>query len=144
MGHFGVLETLWEDIYFSPNNYKAMFLKLSHTKMDIYKCSRELALSCYSLTKKFPADERFCLVQQIRRAALSIHLNLSEGCSRKSVPEHKRYFEISRGSVVEVDTALDIAQALNYSTLNEMQPTGDLIIRTFTMLSKMIDDKDAS
>ena len=119
-----------------------MFLQLAHTKMDIFQCSRELALSCYRLTKQFPDSEKFGMVQQVRRAALSVHLNISEGCSRRSETERKRYFEIARGSVIEVDTALDIGLALNYSNLGEMQPTGKLIIRAFRMLSAMLKDND--
>ncbi len=117
-----------------------MFLQLAHTKLDIFQCSRELALSCYRLTKQFPDSEKFGMVQQIRRAALSIHLNISEGCSRRSKTERKSYFEISRGSVIEDYTALDIALALNYSTLEEMQSTGKLLIRAFSMLSAMLND----
>jgi four helix bundle protein len=64
-----------------------MFLQLAHTKLEVYKLSQELALECYRITKKFPADERFALVQQIRKAAISVHLNLAEGCSRKSQNE---------------------------------------------------------
>jgi four helix bundle protein len=44
-------------------------------------------------------------VQQIRRAALSVKSNLAEGCSRRSEAERKRYFEVSRGSVIEIDAA---------------------------------------
>ncbi len=117
-----------------------MFLQLAHTKLDIFQCSRELTLSCYRLTKQFPDLEKFGMMQQIRRAALSIHLNISEGCSRRSKAERKRYFEISRGSVIEVDTALDIALALNYSPLEEMQSTGKLLIRAFGMLSALMKD----
>jgi four helix bundle protein len=115
-----------------------MFLQLAHTKLDIFKCSRELALSCYRLTRQFPDSERFVMVQQIRRAALSVHLNIAEGCSRRSKTERIRYFEISRGSVIEVDTILDLAFRLNFSTLEELQPTGDLLIRAFSMLSALI------
>src|SRR4030095_1113515 len=112
-----------------------MFLQLAHTKLDIFQCSRDLALSCYKLTRQFPEIEKFGMTQQMRRAALSIHLNISEGCSRRSNTERKRYFEISRGSVIEVDTALDIALALNYTTLVEMESTGNLLVSAFSMLS---------
>jgi four helix bundle protein len=117
-----------------------MFLQLAHTKLDVFQCSRELALSCYRLTRQFPDSEKFGMVQQIRRAALSVHLNISEGCSRKSKNERKRYFEISRGSVIEVDTALDIALELHYNTVEEMQSTGTLIVRAFSMLSALIKE----
>ena len=116
-----------------------MFLQLAHTKLDIFQCSRELTLACYKLTKQFPDIEKFRMVQQIRRAALSVHLNIAEGCSRRSQTERKRYFEISRGSLIEVDTALDIAHALAYATLGEMEPTGKLIVRAFKMLSALIN-----
>jgi four helix bundle protein len=116
-----------------------MFLPLAHTKLDVYKCSRDFVLSCYKLTKILPDEERFVLTQQIRRAALSVHLNLAEGSSRKSNTERKRYYEIARGSIIEIDAALDICFGLNYLTIDAMQPSGDLMVRTFRMLSKMIE-----
>src|SRR5690349_19684949 len=91
-----------------------MFLKLEHTKLDVYQATQILALECYRTTKTFPGDERYAMIQQLRRAALSVHLNLAEGCSRKSNAERKRFFEISRGSVVEIDACLDLAVRLKY------------------------------
>ena len=52
--------------------------------------------------------------QQIRRAALSVKLNFAESSTRKSVQERKRYYEISRGSAVEIDAALETAVDLEY------------------------------
>ncbi len=66
-----------------------MFLQLAHTKLDVYQFSQELALECYRVTKNFPSDEKYAMVQQIRRAALSVHLNIAEGSSRKSDAERK-------------------------------------------------------
>lgn len=78
------------------------------------------------------------MTQQLRRAALSIQLNIAEGSSRKSQIERRRYYEISRGSVIEIDTILDIAVELEYFKEEDLTQTGDLIIKTFQMLSKMI------
>ncbi len=117
-----------------------MFLTLSHTKLDVYKFSQELALECYRLTKKFPSEERFALVQQIRRAATSVHLNLAEGCSRKSQRERNRFFEIARGSVIEVDAAIDIAIKLEYIVLQELQALENVVIKSYKLLSGMIKD----
>ena len=114
-----------------------MFLQLSHTKLDVYQTSQELALECYRITRQFPVDERFSMIQQLRRAALSVHLNLAEGCSRKSLTERKRFFEISRGSVIEIDAALDLAVKLKYVTFEQLKDFGEAIVRTFQMLSKM-------
>jgi four helix bundle protein len=86
-----------------------MFLTLAHTQLDVYKMSRLLVVECYAVTKNLPGEERFGLIQQIRKAATSIHLNIAEGCSRRTVAERKRFFEIARGSLIEVDTGLDIA-----------------------------------
>jgi len=56
------------------------------------------------------------MITQIRRAALSAHLNIAEGASRKSEAERKRYFEVSGGLVIEIDAALNIANDLKYLT----------------------------
>jgi len=60
-----------------------------------------------------PTEERFNMVQQIRRAALSVYLNIAEGCSRRSVAERKRFYEISRGSIIEIDAVLELCAELN-------------------------------
>jgi four helix bundle protein len=54
------------------------------------------------------------MILQIRRATSSVHLNVAEGCSRKSEAEGKRYYEIARGSLIEIDAAMDIAKAVGY------------------------------
>jgi len=119
-----------------------MFLQLAHTKLNVYQFSQELALECYRITKIFPSDEKFAMISQIRRAAVSVHLNLAEGCSRKSPKERNRYFEIARGSVIEIDSAIGIAHKLEYARLEELQPLGDSIIKTFKLLSGMIKSEE--
>ncbi len=115
-----------------------MFLNLAHTKLDVFITGKQLVLSCYKLSKLLPQDERFNMTQQLRRAALSVQLNIAEDSSRKSDIERRRYYEISRGSVVEVDTILDIAAELEYVKKEDVAETGILIIKTFQMISKMI------
>jgi len=82
--------------------------------MDIDRVSKKLVLSCYRLTNGFSTEEKFGIVSQMRRAALSVHLNIAEAASRKSGIERKRFFEIARGSVIEIDAAFDIASDLDY------------------------------
>lgn len=115
-----------------------MFLELAHTKLDVFVVSRSFVLACYKETKSFPSDEKFGIISQIRRAALSVHINIAEGCSRKSVVERKRYYEIARGSVIEIDAALDIAVELGYVSKQALEHLGKLMIRSFQMISKMI------
>jgi four helix bundle protein len=115
-----------------------MFLELSHTKLDIFKVSKNLILNCYKETKAFPPEEKFGIVQQIRRVAVSGHLNIAEGCSGKSKTERKRFYEVARGSLIEVDTALDVSVDLNYTAREKLVELGQLIVRLFQMISKMI------
>ena len=86
-------------------NLYTMFIQLKHKSLDVYSAVRELATEVYKVSLMLPSEERFNLVQQIRRAALSVKSNLAEGCSRRSEAERKRYFEVSRGSVIEIDAA---------------------------------------
>ena len=78
------------------------------------------------------------MVQQVRRAGLSVYLNIAEGCSRKSLTERKRFFEISRGSVIEIDAVLDLCIELNYGKKENIEKLGQLMQRTFSMLTKML------
>lgn len=115
-----------------------MFLQLNHQQLDVYKIARQFVRECYLVTENFPSIEKYALSQQIRRAALSVHLNIAEGCSRKSIVERKRYFEIARGSVVEIDAAFDIAADLNYLSPTDNENLPALMNRCFLMLSKLI------
>ena len=118
-----------------------MFLKLNHQKPDIYGVSRQFVLECYRLTKSLPVEEKFGKITQIRRAALSVHLNSAEGSSRKSEAERKRYYEIARGSVIEIDAALDIAVDLAYMDGLNTESLGELMIRCFKILTGLINTK---
>lgn len=115
-----------------------MFITLKHKSLDTYKAVRELTKDIYRISTKLPTEEKFNMVQQIRRAALSVKLNLAEGSTRKSDLERKRYLEIARGSVVEIDAALETAVDLNYYSVEELESTGELLNKCFAMLSKMI------
>lgn len=115
-----------------------MFLQLNHQKLDIYSVSREFVFECYKLTKTLPDSEKFGMISQIRRAALSVHLNIAEGSSRKSEAERKRYYEIARGSVIEIDAALDIATDLDYLKEKSFDKLAEAMIRCFKILSGLI------
>lgn len=78
------------------------------------------------------------MISQIRRAALSVHLNIAEGASRKSETERKRYYEISRGSLVEVDAALDVASDLDYLKNLDRESLGEVTIKCFKILTGLI------
>ena len=118
-----------------------MFLQLSHTKLEIYTVIKSFTKECYILSNKLAPEERFNMVQQLRRAALSVHLNNAEGCSRKSDTERRRFFEIARGSVIEIDAIFDIAEELKYIVKADLEMLGNLMIQVFKMLSGLINSK---
>jgi four helix bundle protein len=111
---------------------------LNHQKLDIYQFSLSLVIECYKLTKYLPLEEKFGLMAQIRRAAVSVHLNISEGSSRTSSAERKRYFEIARGPVIEIDAAIDVAFRLNYLSGFDADPLSDVMVRCFKILTGLI------
>ncbi len=115
-----------------------MFLQLNHQKLEVFKAAKDFAIECYKVSKILPNEERFNMVQQIRRAALSVVLNIAEGSSRKSEVERKRFFEISRGSLVEIDAAFDVANELKYFEGYNLSHLNELTNKTFSMLSKML------
>lgn len=115
-----------------------MFLNLNHYNLDAYKSARELRIECYKILPKLPESERFNLTDQIRRASTSVVLNITEGCSRKSESERKRYFEIARGSVIELDSCFDMIVESSYVKIEDLDKIGKLIKTSFILLSGMI------
>ena len=111
---------------------------MAHTKLDVFQAAKQFVLTCYKGTKSFPQEEKFGMISQIRRAALSVHLNVAEGCSRKSEKDRKWFYEVARGSIVEVDTALDIAVSLDHTSKEKLTELVNLVLRCFQMISKLI------
>ena len=71
-------------------------------KLDVWQKGIDFADLVYAATRTFPAEERFGLTNQMRRAAVSISSNIAEGCSRASKTDFARFVEIATGSVFEV------------------------------------------
>lgn len=115
-----------------------MFLSLNHYHLDVYKSARSLRQECYKILTRLPECERFNLIDQIRRASTSVVLNITEGCSRKSENERKRYFEIARGSVIELDSCFDIIIENEYLKIDELESAGNILKTTFILLSGML------
>ncbi|MES3016622.1 MAG: four helix bundle protein [Bacteroidota bacterium] len=85
-----------------------------HQKLDAWKKSLELVNVIYVLTKSFPTEEKFGLVSQLRRCAVSIPANIAEGCARRSEKELIQFLYISLGSASELDTLLLLSRNLGF------------------------------
>ena len=94
-------------------------LMFAFQKLKIYQLSKELVLYNYKLVKKFPVEEKYALVQQMNRAAVSIPSNIAEGTSRRSKKDKAHFINISYGSLMELICQMEIALELNYISDNE-------------------------
>lgn len=96
-------------------------------ELKIWQKGFEIAISSFELTGNFPAREKFGLVSQINRCAVSIASNIAEGSSRTSDKEYKRSIEISLGSCFELETQLLISQQMNYGDGNSIKDLLNLL-----------------
>jgi four helix bundle protein len=87
----------------------------SFRDLDVWHLGVELAETVYRVTARFPKAELFCLTAQMRRAAVSIPSNIAEGRARDSTREFLHFLAISRGSLAELDTQLELAIRLDYT-----------------------------
>ena len=115
-------------------------LQLSHKRLDVYTLALKMVKEVYQVTKKFPREEQFVLITQLRRASISVCSNIAEGSARISKTEKKRFYEISRSSVVEIDTQLEICMILEYLPNGQINELEQYLESIFRMLSKLIDN----
>ncbi|WP_443938627.1 four helix bundle protein [Pedobacter sp. MW01-1-1] len=113
-------------------------LKLNHKNLEVYKASLLLVKEIYVLTKKLPTDEKYNLVSQLKRASISICSNIAEGAARKSSLERKRFYEMSRSSLVEIDTQIEALILLNYINREDLSSIEPLMLAIFKMISGLI------
>ena len=82
----------------------------THEDLSVYKKSIDLVEAIYKLTRDFPSDEKFGLISQMRRCAVSVLSNISEGFGRKSKKEIVQFLYISSGSLSELKTQVEISK----------------------------------
>jgi four helix bundle protein len=90
-----------------------------HYNLEVWKRSFSLVKKIYLLTEEFPKDERFGLISQLRRAAVSVPTNISEGSARNSQKEFLRFLYFSLGSLTEVETLLLLSKELGFINSGE-------------------------
>lgn len=116
----------------------------THKNLLVWQKSISFVTEIYNLTKTFPKEELYCIVSQIRRAAVSIPANIAEGSARKNTREYIQFLYISLGSSVELETHLIISSNLGYIAAKEiesLQSELSAIIRMLTGLIKSLSDR---
>lgn len=107
-------------------------------KLAVWQKSMELVSKVYPYIKKLPAEERFCLGQQLRNCSVSIPSNIAEGHGRESTKEFIHHLNFSRGSTAELETQLLICVMLDYLKENDLKEIFDSIHLVDAMLNKLI------
>jgi four helix bundle protein len=87
-----------------------------HEQLEAWKFSMQLVKAVYQMTSGFPAEERYGLAQQMRRAAVSIPSNIVEGAGRNGAKEYVHFIGIARGSLAEMETQMQLAVMLGFTT----------------------------
>jgi four helix bundle protein len=112
-----------------------MIKSSDYRNLKVWQKAIELTSEVYKLVKLLPNEERYALSDQIRRAVVSVPSNIAEGRGRGTNKEFVRYLLVSRGSLWEVSTQLEICEKLQYLNHDEMANARQLI----TEISKMIN-----
>ena len=93
-----------------------------HRKLEVFHLADSLIVPVYQLTTRLPAEERYGLQSQIRRAAISVATNIVEGCARTSEIEYARFLELGLGSAREIAYLLEVAARLDFLTPTAVKP----------------------
>lgn len=109
-------------------------------ELKVWPKSHQLTLRIYKITAKFPPEERYGLMSQMRRAAVSIPANIAEGFRRRGKKDKTQFYRISQGSADELLYFLILGKDLGY--INDIEEESDLIESVTKMLSGMIRGLD--
>lgn len=105
---------------------------MTHKDLEVWKKSIDLVVAVYEIADALPADEKFGLKSQLKRAAVSIPSNISEGAGRSSTKELIRFIDIAKGSLCELETQLIVVERLGFNNTNA------LIENEIVSISKML------
>ena len=87
---------------------------MNYFELDVWKRSRSLVKTVYTLSQKFPREEAFGLTSQLRRSVISVPSNIAEGCGRNSSKDTLQFLYVTRGSLYELEIQLWLAFDLSY------------------------------
>lgn len=107
----------------------------SYKDLQVWEKSIQLVKAIYLVTERFPQSEKFGLVDQLRRAAVSVPSNIAEGYGRNSSKERSQFISVARGSGAEVEAQLTVAKELGFIPADEFTKTEQLVVEVLKMLT---------
>ncbi len=107
-------------------------------RLKVWQKAHRLALKIYEATRKFPKDELYGMVSQMRRSSSSIARNIAEGCGRTGDAEFGRFLQIAMGSASELEYDVLLARDLTYLTLDEYEDLARDTAEVKRMLAPLI------
>jgi four helix bundle protein len=116
----------------------------SYKDLIAWRKSMELVKSVYRLTSRYPGDERFGLVAQTRRAAVSMPPNVAEGYGRRTRADYVRFLDIARGSADELETQILAAMSLGFAPGADWQNALDGVNEVQRILRGLVDSVENS
>ena len=117
------------------------YQKYNFENLEVYDLAENLLLKIYEVSKNFPKEELFILTSQLKRACLSIVLNIVEGSSRKSRKDFAHFIDISIGSLFETKVILKLSLKFKYlkeNELNELYKQIDLLFYKLLSFKKYL------
>jgi four helix bundle protein len=111
---------------------------MTHKDLEVWKKSMDLVTSLYRITSHFPKSEMYGLTSQIRRSAVSVPSNISEGAARNHTKEFIQFLYISLFSLSELETQMIISFNLEFVTNETFKQVNDLLIPIRIMLLGLI------
>lgn len=111
----------------------------SYRDLIVWQKAMLLVDEIYQITRKLPDEEKFGLISQIRRSAISIPSNIAEGYGRNYTKDYIRFLQIARGSLFECQTQLEIAINLKFIVTSDMEPIAFISVEIEKMLNSLIN-----
>ena len=109
-----------------------------HKQLNVWKAAMKSAQMVYKITSRFPVEERFGLVAQMRRAAVSIPCNIAEGAARQGKKEFRNFVSMAQGSLSELDTQLELSVLLGYLGEDDLKEISSQLLGVDKMLTGLI------